>query len=301
MSLNRNSNLTTVPAAARTLIGLMIFAQFIGSVAAQPAAAVSAGKQPADPFVHDQFVSGGQTIKVWRFEPVGTGPYPAVLMLHGLDGPQGTKAAYCSIAQRLVAKGYMVLLVHYFDRTDTRGPVLAKIQDQFRRSRHETLNADESARLWEHFRAWRSTVEDAVGYARALPKVAPRRLGVIGFSLGGYLALAVGAREDLKLSAVIELFAGLPQDPLRKINHLPPTLGFHGDADDVVPVKEAHELRAMLTARKLAGEVVIFKGVGHVFITKGQSNFVEALAAEQIASGFLEKHLKPGKLGKTVE
>src|SRR5262249_6492855 len=41
------------------------------------------------------------------------------------------------------------------------------------------------------FDAWTATVRDAVAYVRTLPNVDPGRVALVGFSLGGFLALTV--------------------------------------------------------------------------------------------------------------
>jgi dienelactone hydrolase len=66
-------------------------------------------------------------------------------------------------------------------------------------------------------------VRDAVAYARSLRNVDAESIGLVGISLGAFLALAVAAEEDLRIAAVVNFFGGMPR-PLRRVKSLPPML-----------------------------------------------------------------------------
>ena len=92
----------------------------------------------------------------------------------------------------------------------------------------------------KRFPQWLEAIRDAVTYIAERPGVDARRIGVLGVSLGGYLAVALGI-EDRRMRAVIELSGGLPlgwED--RVAQGMAPVLILHGAADTVVPVSEAH-------------------------------------------------------------
>jgi carboxymethylenebutenolidase len=240
------------------------------------------------------FDSGGKPIQVERFEPAAAGKYPAVIMLHGADGPWRNKELYHGAARRLAARGYRVLFVHYFDRTG-EGPKDAEgLGDQFKRCLAGTATKEQAAASRTRFLEWTAAVRDAVAYARRLHGVDKERVGLVGFSLGAYLALSAAADESLRVTAVVEFFGGLPREARRGLKALPPVLGFHGDKDQTVPVREAEDLRGLLADRGLPGEVQIYKGVGHVFQKDGQLQWGAALDAESRTVAFLRKHLQRG-------
>lgn len=93
---------------------------------------------------------------------------------------------------------------------------------------------------------------------------------------------------------MVEFFGGLPRETREGLQGLPPVLGFHGDADRTVPLKEAEDLRDLLAAKGLAGEVQIYKGVGHMFLKEGRLRWDAALDAERRTAAFLEEHLRGG-------
>jgi dienelactone hydrolase len=243
----------------------------------------------------DTFLSGGKPVAVERFEPAAPGKYPAVLLLHSLDGldnPCG--AVYRFAAKERAARGYVVLLVHYFDRTATGPKQLPAVREPFLRwSKGGRIKDADRQVIAAHFRAWTEAVEDAVRYARSRPDVDGTRVGLVGFSLGAFLALSVAAEEDQKIAAVVDFFGGLPQERRDRLTKLPPALILHGDQDQTVPVREARLLGDWLEAHRSPGEVKIYRGVDHVFARAQGGLDLEALRdAQGRTAAFLEQYLR---------
>jgi carboxymethylenebutenolidase len=115
----------------------------------------------------------------------------------------------------------------------------------------------------KHFPAWLAAVRDAVSYVTGRPGIDTQRIGVLGFSLGGYLAMAL-AVEDRRIRAVIELAGGLPpgwEDQVSK--DMAPALLLHGGSDRVVPVSEAYKAERILKERGVVCELEVFPGEPH--------------------------------------
>ena len=108
------------------------------------------------------------------------------------------------------------------------------------------------------------TLWDAISYVEGQPQVDPQRIGLLGFSLGAYLSLS-DAAVDKRVRAVVEFFGGLPKEMKLFMRRLCPTLILHGDADDTVPVEEAHHLKAVLEKKGIPYEMKIYAGAGHGF------------------------------------
>lgn len=109
------------------------------------------------------------------FEPPGAGPHPGVLLLHGSGGQLPTRAA-----QLLATQGYAAFAVRYVGEHEA-------IPDEHRRV---PLSYFDAAADWFRNRDW---VEDG-------------RLGVMGGSRGGELALLLGSRFEW-VGAVVALAA----------------------------------------------------------------------------------------------
>jgi carboxymethylenebutenolidase len=273
---------------------------------ASPCLAEPASPQPAGKVrrVEDTFPSGDRRICVEIFEPITDGHYPAVVLLHALDGLEGDNGNfYRCAAKTCAARGFVVLLVHYFDRTAARKEDRQALRGQFLRcAKGDGTGDPDRENLLDHFDAWADTVQDAVRYARSRPEVDGDRVGLVGFSLGAFLALTVAAEPDLRIAAVVDFFGGLPEERWEGLKQLPPTLVFHGDRDQTVPVRQAEELRDWLTAHQVPGEVKIYRGVDHVFLQpKGGLNVLAVADAQQRTAAFLQKYLqKPDATDKVM-
>jgi dienelactone hydrolase len=277
------------------------------AVLAVPAA--RAGDSAEVSRVEDTFLSGGQKVAVERYEPASKGQYPAILLLPAIDGVDRAHGdLYRSAARRYAAKGYVVLLVNYFDRTPAGAAEWKATRESFFRFARGTATPAEEKAIGARFRDWTGAVADAVKYARKLPNVDGERVGAVGFSLGAYLALASATDKDLRLRAVVDLFGGLPRALRDRAKDLPPTLILHGDADTVVPVTEAYALRRLLRKANCPYEFQVYPETGHVFSDPdedGQEGKQPGLAdllraqkhvrdADERITAFLEKYLKPG-------
>jgi pimeloyl-ACP methyl ester carboxylesterase len=109
----------------------------------------------------------------------GPGPHPTVVLLHGLPGAERN----LDLAQALRRHGFNTLFFHY------RGAWGADGQYRFTQLPEDALAVLDWLRQEEQARALR---------------VDPEALSVLGHSLGGYTALAAGAR-DSELSCVVAL------------------------------------------------------------------------------------------------
>jgi dienelactone hydrolase len=189
------------------------------------------------------FESGGQAIALDAFLPESNGHrHPAVIGLHGSGGGYATMS---DPAAMLAAQGFAVYVLHYFDRTGTIGV------------------ADKQTAI-RNFPAWGKTLWDGISHVARQPQVDAERVGLLGFSLGAYLALSV-ASVDTRVKAVVDFFGGFPKEMKFFMRRLCPTLILHGDADPTVPVEEAHHLQQMLEKRNIPYEMQIYPGVGHDF------------------------------------
>lgn len=190
---------------------------------------------------------------------------PAVLMLHGADGLVHAER-YRSGARLIAAEGTHVGLLHYLDRTGEQRASYARIA--------------------AHFEPWLATLSDAVTWLQARPDVDSDRIGLVGISLGGSLALAAASR-DPRIKAVVDYFGPLPVPAMRG-GALPPTLVLHGADDPIVPVAHAAAVEALLKDRGAVCEIKIYPGQGHGF-------YGAALAdANARVAAFLDRHLHGG-------
>lgn len=125
-----------------------------------------------------QVGSGERALPATLAMPKGTGPFPAVVLVHG-SGPQdrdetiGPNRPFLDIARGLAAQGIAVL--RYDKRSKARPQDYANGIDIDRETTDDAL--------------------DAVRGLRALPRIDPKRVFVIGHSQGGMMAPRIGTRD----------------------------------------------------------------------------------------------------------
>ena len=271
------------------MIGLLLTA---GLLAEEPAREVIPPPKE-DAFTTDNIKVGCKKVRVERFEPKADGKmHPVIVLLPGVDGmvkPFGP--IYRAQAERYAQKGYVMLIVHYLDSTDTSKEKLADIQKRFRHffDPAKQKNPDQLKSMDKHFADWTKTVKQTVSYASKLPTVDPKRIGLAGFSLGAALALMATNEMNGQVAAVAELFGGLPRDKCKRLKRLPPMLMIHGDIDERVPPRMAYLLESTLKAKKCSVEFIMYQRVDHCW---WGATFLDLLAARSRIDAFFKKHLQ---------
>ena len=179
------------------------------------------------------------------FEPAATAARGTVVVLHGAGGMLLDGAEMRRLSRHLAAEGNAVYLLHYFNSTGT--PF-----------------AFRAATMQRHFPAWRRTVLDALAEIQSL-RGDRARIGIYGYSLGGFLAL-YDASDNPRVGGVVEHAAGVWQDKLDRLGKLPPVLLIHGERDTRVTFHE-HAAAAVPELRKRSPHVRtrFFTEEGHGF------------------------------------
>src|SRR4051812_8587254 len=177
------------------------------------------------------FLSNGKPIRLDHYPPNRAGSSPAVILVHGSGGPLHGLDPFAGQAALF---GVHVFVLHYFERTGHTWVAPSQIE--------------------RHFPDWLETLNDAVSFVVAHRGVDFHRIGLLGFSLGSYLSLAL-ATHDSRIAAVAELFGGLPEHFAGDAAKLPPVLILHGARDNVVPVERAHELERLLQQHRVPYQI----------------------------------------------
>ena len=133
----------------------------------------------------------------------------------------------------------------------------------------------------------------ALDTVKAMPNVEPKKLGLMGFCVGGFMTYYVASRYP-DLGAVVA-FYGAGYDPtpeeVAKVNA--PVLAFYGSRDQSVPMEQVRKIERMY---KEAGKDFTVKvyDAGHAFINPdhGMGNEKAAAEAWPLAVNFLKQHLR---------
>jgi dipeptidyl aminopeptidase/acylaminoacyl peptidase len=222
----------------------------------------------------------GTSIDGWVVLPPGydaqSSLYPLILTIHG--GPHGADTSSFTFEEQLMAAaGYIVVY------TNPRGST--GYGEKF---------------LWGTWGGWGDRdFEDVMGgvdYALKHYHADPKRLGVTGYSYGGFLANWVIGHTTRFAAAVVGAgpsdwvsnygtgdiprtkeseFFGAPWDPKANavmIAHSPvtyatsirtPTLFVHGEADERVPISQGEEMYTTLKKRQVSAKFIRYPGEYH--------------------------------------
>lgn len=189
------------------------------------------------------------------YRPLGTGPFPALVLMHGCGGMvtnQGyVTASYRYWAERLALEGYVALLVDSFGPRGYRS--ICELQLRPIRESRERADDIYAAQEW----------------LAAQPHVARNRIGVIGWSNGASGTL-YGMRESRPrrgIRAAVAFYPGCRTLARSKTPYRPyaPLLILAGEADDWTPAAACVELAAIARKQGAAMETVTYPGAHHSF------------------------------------
>jgi dienelactone hydrolase len=164
-----------------------------------------------------------KTIRGFVSKPEGIGPFPAIIIAHGCFGVQQN---YFEWAQRLSDWGYVTVIVDSFAPREAKNVC----SNPYRVS-PETRALD---------------VYGAAAYLRKQSFVNPQKIGLIGFSHGGWTALCAAQKpfpakaQEAPLQAVVAYYPWCPWFGLKQTNT--PLLVLMGKEDNWTPLDRCEKL-----------------------------------------------------------
>lgn len=183
-----------------------------------------------------------------------------------------------SIAQRLATEGFIAAVPDLY-----HGKIATEPDDAMKMVMMLRKNVDRAAH----------EIIGALETLKANPSVDPKRLGLIGFCVGGFLAYTVASRYS-DLGAVIPFYgAGYDPTPAEVAKVNAPVLAIYGSKDQSVPASQREKIEHLY---KESGKNITIKvyNAGHAFLNPdhGDGNEVAATEAWSLAMNFLRQHLK---------
>jgi carboxymethylenebutenolidase len=217
-------------------------------------------------------------VALTRYAAEREGKRPGVVVLHGARGVEVRPRAYERYANALSAQGIDAYLIRYYSPADNLA--LEKITTSERRQAYQS----------GRFEVWAGRVSSAMTAILARPD-SSGRLGLLGFSLGGYIAAATAARDD-RVAALAVLYGGMPDKIVPEVKHLPPLLELHGDADRNVAFAQGEALVRLAKTVGADAELVPYPGKAHGF-DFSDSDPMAADAVDRVVR-FFQARLKTG-------
>lgn len=223
-----------------------------------------------------QFQSDGFTITAFLARPAKIlDRLPALLVLHEWWGLNDhTK----DVAQRFAKEGYIALAPDLYSRLGNK----------------VTQDPNEAATLMSALssQAALRDVNAAVRYFKLLDTVDPLRLGIVGFSMGGSLALTM-ATHNSDLKAAVVCYGKVPL--IESLDALLCPLAYHyGARDGWVTKQEVALLQQGLEKFGKTGRVFTYPDAGHAFFNDTRPEVYrsqDAQLAWQRSLAFLREYL----------
>lgn len=238
-------------------------AALLGSLAAANGLLAALTLPPASPRVAGAFFSEGMFVDYpgpgegYVATPDGAGAYPGVIVVQewwGIDDH------IKSVVRRLAAEGFVAIAPDLY-----HGQVATEPDE----ARKYVMELEQDVALEE--------IQNAANYLISRPDVSSSKVGIVGFCMGGGLALQMAVRGEN--FAVAAPFYGSPLNAEQAAQVKIPVIGSYGEMDQSIPVPA---VRAMEEAIRAAGQRVDIQlyPAGHAFFNDDRESFHAESAAD---------------------
>ena len=246
------------------------------ATAAAPATGTGANARTAEPPVQiaDEPVKFGEASGYLALPPAGPPKKAALIVIQEWWGVDDWIRQQNS---RFAQKGYVSLAVDLY-----RGRVASSPDEA-----HELMRGMPEDRAMADLKA-------AVDYLSSRPDVDPKRIGVIGWCMGGGYALAL-ATSDERIKATVINYGRLVTDANAITKVQGPVMGNFGGKDRGIPVADVNKFGGDLTRYGKAGDIKVYDNAGHAFMNpNNKEGYDEAAALDAWAriDGFLDRTLR---------
>ncbi len=217
----------------------------------------------------------GDNAHAYVTQPDDDQQHPGVLLIQEW---WGIEPHIQDLAQKLAASGFIVAVPDLY-----HGKIATEPNDAMRMAMLVRENVDRAA----------NEILGALETVKTLPEVQPKKLGLMGFCMGGFLAYTVAARSS-DVGAVASFYgAGYNPSPEEVSRVSAPVLAVYGSQDQSVPAEQIEKIQQRY---KEAGKELTVKvyDAGHAFLnpTHGMGNEQAAAEAWPLAVQFLTEHLR---------
>ncbi len=224
----------------------------------------------------------GKPMSAYFACPPGTLPFPGVVVIHEIFGLNDNIR---DIARRFAGEGYAALAVDLFS---TGGRVACMARIFYGMMIHPLENG-----VMNDLRA-------ALEFLGSRPEVDAKRLGAIGFCMGGAYALQMACVDKEKMRAA-SVFYGVNPRPLEAVARACPIVGSYPEQD--FSAAAARALEPMLEKYNVPHDIKIYPGARHSFFNDQRPNYHPQAAADswQRTLAFFNAHLKNAAFRTNIE
>jgi carboxymethylenebutenolidase len=214
----------------------------------------------------------GETLMGYLARPAGSDPRPAVIVLQEW---WGLNEHIKDVTRRFANAGYVALAPDLY-----KGQVATEPDE----ARKLVMELDMAAAVEE--------IGSAIEFLLGQEYVAGDKAGVVGFCMGGRLALMT-ALADENVGAAVP-FYGQPLTPEEAAGVKAPVLGLYGAEDQGIPVADVEAMGAALTAAGIDNEIHVYAGAPHAFFNDTRQSYRPEAAADawERTLGWFGKYLQ---------
>ncbi len=246
------------------------------------AAAVGTAAEPLPGFKLDgtkwTYNDGQLSMEGILIKPDGDGPFPAILISHGMGGNAAGFGAMK--ATEFVKWGFVCIAPNYTHA----GPVGGRGPRGAGAARSQKENGDSQKAVAASRKAQDASGNNPAGpgasdenlrraakcldILESLPYVNAKRLAAYGNSMGAFITVALAAKEAPRLTAAaitaggISSRGGAPAESAGNAARVPLCI-LHGSSDTTVPPESSVRLKKILDRNNVPNERHAFEGVGH--------------------------------------
>lgn len=205
------------------------------------------------------YEAGGEKVRAYVAQPADPGERPGIVIVHhfwGLD------THTMDVADRFARLGYVAVAPDLY-----RGRLAA----DFGLAKEMMLKLDEARAV--------AIVKGAIGYLGSLGGAGRRPVALVGFDMGGRVALAT-ALQGADVQALVIFYGHVETTPEAVMPIRAPVLGMFGGADSGVPADEAKKFEAALKAAGKEATIIIYPGVAHAFFDDSRPDHDSEMAKD---------------------
>ncbi len=217
-------------------------------------------------------------------QPKGGGSYPGVVVIQEAFG---VNDHIKKVTERIAAEGYVAIAPDIFHRETERLIPYADMNKAI-----ATLQRVIDSKAMDDIGA-------AIAQLKTQSNVKASAIGVTGFCMGGRLTYLAAAHHAKDIKCAVPYYGGgIPMgnpSPLSRTGEIQcPMVLFFGAKDQLISPEHVEQVKAELTAKKVAFQLHVYPDAGHGFFCDDRASYHEASAKDawEKTKAFFAQHLQ---------
>lgn len=135
-------------------------------------------------------------------------------------------------------------------------------------------------------------ISAAVKYLKGMDSVSPKKIGVVGWCMGGALCLTTSA-TNTDIGATV-VFYGRPLEAKDTANIQAPVLGLYGEADQGIPISLVQDFERELDNNNILNDIHVYPAAPHAFFNDSRPHIYDDNSAKDAwkrTINWFQKHL----------